>query len=893
MANATAGPAQSPAKAASDARTAVRDGKYYLLDMGGEQYGDCILCVFDDKTVLIDAGHPSDFDGQEGYDSIPDQIAAILGTEPPFNLTLLVVTHAHNDHIGCLPKMIDADTINPEFALVADPDLGFPPGYRDAIDGVDALDDPTALAVQRVVAALSEEDHSLLSDAALESFLDATSTLGMRYRSMLAKLGRSGTKIFKWGVDDPTGLVPIYEALAGTGFDVIGPSVPHLKICRDQTIAYAKTARDALLEGIEETKARGQDAAFSAASLYRAAVEPGVSSDVLLDRKGQGSSINCQSIVLKFGDGDRKVLLAADMQFHDPEVDGLDEEMADLRRKVVAAGPYKFVKTTHHTSYNGIDPELWNELGKPPLMVHCGGLRDAKHPEPGALNAFKELARQITFARTDHNGQISVDPRQDDRDAITISRGRYNDFTPNPKPRARDIAQSLVATASQTTAAAQQAVMQEEYSGATAGESDFVDIVIVRIPYQDGSVSIDGRKIEISGRGKRNPGSPKREPQPKLRAEDKRAKPSEPDRPPARSQELGGGRDLSSLLFVTDAAKLARNIGKEEAARAVRMISDGAECFKIDGMDQPEIAVRQRLAKGAHKGVVIIGGYDVVPSQRVDVLDTVLRAQIPPKAIAEDRDDFIVWSDDFWGDIDGKEMADIPVSRIPDARFPDLVFKALSAGKPPSTPGRFGIRNMIRPFAIPIFEALPGEELLFECAPMKYDALPAGATERPYLYFMLHGLDSDGSRFWGDRPGGVLEAINTTSLPSKGLGVALAGCCWGALTVDQRARDRSGILSPKAPESSMALSTLLGGANAFVGCTGVHYSPGEEGGFFGGPMHLAFWQEVIQRKRPPAEALFEARRRFLAEMPHDRIIPLEIGIERKMYKQFTCLGLGW
>jgi len=896
MANATARPAQSPTRTASDARPAAAgDGKYYLLDMGGEQYGDSILCVFGDKTVLIDAGHPSDFDGQEGYDSIPDQIAAILGSGPPFDITLLVVTHAHNDHIGCLPKMIDADMIKPKYALVADPDLGFPPGYRDAIDGVEALDNETAVAVQRAVAALSEEDHSFLSDAELASFLDATSTLGMRYRSMLAKLGRSGTKILKWGVDDPTKLAPIYEALAGTGFDVIGPSVPHLEICRDQTIAYSKNSRDALLDGIEESKARGQDVTFSSVSLYRAAVEPGASTDVLLDRKGQGSSINCQSIVLKFGEGDRKVLLAADMQFHDPEVDGLDEEMADLRSKVVAAGPYKFIKTTHHTSYNGIDPELWNELGKPPLVVHSGGLRDDKHPEPGALNAFKELTRQITFARTDHNGKISVDPRRDDRDAITISRGRYNDFTPNPKPRARDIAQSIAANSPPTISGVRQFVVEGEYSGTTAGEPSFVDIVMVRIPYQDGSVSIDGRKIEISGRGKQYFGYPRREAQSKQRPPDnKKAQQPEPDQPTAAGHKLGGGRDLSNLLFVTDTAKLARNIGKDEAARALRMISDGAECFKIDGIEQPETAVRQRLTQGAHKGVVIVGGYDVVPSQRVDVLDAALRAQIPPRAIIEDRDEFIVWSDDVWGDIDGKGMPDLPVSRIPDARFPNLLFKALSADKPPTTRGRFGIRNTVRPFAIPIFETLPGEEPLFECAPMQYNTLPAGATERPYLYFMLHGLDSDGSRFWGDRPPrGVLEAINTASLPTKGLGVALAGCCWGALTVDQRARDRSGILSPKAPESSMALSTLLGGANAFVGCTGVHYSPGEEGDFFGGPMHLAFWQEVVQRNRTPAEALFEARRRFLIEMPHNRVIPLEIGIERKMYKQFTCLGLGW
>jgi hypothetical protein len=91
----------------------------------------------------------------------------------------------------------------------------------------------------------------------------------------------------------------------------------------------------------------------------------------------------------------------------------------------------------------------------------------------------------------------------------------------------------------------------------------------------------------------------------------------------------------------------------------------------------------------------------------------------------------------------------------------------------------------------------------------------------------------------------------------------------------------------------MALSVLMGGALAYVGCTGIHYSPDANGGFFGGPMHRAFWQELIGRQRPPAEALFEARRQFLAGMPHGRRIPLEIGIERKIYKQFTCLGLGW
>ena len=146
---------------------------------------------------------------------------------------------------------------------------------------------------------------------------------------------------------------------------------------------------------------------------------------------------------------------------------------------------------------------------------------------------------------------------------------------------------------------------------------------------------------------------------------------------------------MSKLLFVTDGAKLQRNIGEREAARALRLIEEGAQCLKIDGLEQPEMAVRRELARGRHKGVVIVGGYDVVPSQRVDVLDAGLRASIPRSGISEDQDEFIIWSDDVWGDIDGENMPDLPVSRVPDARYPALLFKALQA-RPLQPSGRLG-----------------------------------------------------------------------------------------------------------------------------------------------------------------------------------------------------------
>jgi hypothetical protein len=93
-------------------------------------------------------------------------------------------------------------------------------------------------------------------------------------------------------------------------------------------------------------------------------------------------------------------------------------------------------------------------------------------------------------------------------------------------------------------------------------------------------------------------------------------------------------------------------------------------------------------------------------------------------------------------------------------------------------------------------------------------------------------------------------------------------------------------------ERSIALSLLKAGAQAFVGATGVHYSPGEEGGFFGGPLHAAFWDEIRQG-RPLALALFNARRNYLVDIPHGRSALWNLAVERKLYKQFTCLGLGW
>ena len=97
----------------------------------------------------------------------------------------------------------------------------------------------------------------------------------------------------------------------------------------------------------------------------------------------------------------------------------------------------------------------------------------------------------------------------------------------------------------------------------------------------------------------------------------------------------------------------------------------------------------------------------------------------------------------------------------------------------------------------------------------------------------------------------------------------------------------------RTPGSSIALSYLHSGVRAYVGCTGTHYSPtARPYNYFGGPMHTAFLTRLMQGT-PPAQALFEAKLEYLQKMPHGQTSALGQGIEFKILKQFTCLGLGW
>jgi beta-lactamase superfamily II metal-dependent hydrolase len=850
--------------------------KIHLLDVGAEKYGECVVVQGGELVVLIDGAHPSDLKGQEGFRPLPEQLTELLG-KPPFHVDLLVVTHCHNDHIGCLPELVGSGLVTATWALLADEQCGFGRAEGDS-DAADGSND----RVRRLVAALREEDHSDLSDASVTKFLADAATVEPRYKAMIKKLQSSETTVVRYGRDDHAAL---QEAMGAVGLQVLGPTPEQLQICGKLIGGYNKDAVDAV------TRSLTTDSSQSDVAIYRQLMgRTGGDAIGVADMAGKGAGLNSQSIVLKFGDADQKALVAGDMQFAQPQVTGLNDLMAALRKKVQAAGPYQFVKTLHHTSYNGLDESVLEQWGDVSLLAHSGGTNDPSHPDQSALAVLKSHAKTITYARTDRNGLVTVDLT---KQQFEFERGRVNDFTPNrpsdvvPKGESEeptDLSFDLPLSARATA----------------RDPRDSVEILIARIPYRAGRVNLGGFTVDIEPRpdDSRSPTSSRMAAQVGPKPSSSRAARSGDTSKIASSTafSVGADRSLPPLLFVTNSAKLANNVGSSSATSvvaAIRAAKGGPHGFLDIADDSTAIPqTQQQLKANGYRGVVIVGGYDVVPSQRLDVLPPAMRAQLGSDTLLDD-DNFIVWSDDAYGDTDGQGFPDKPVSRLPDAH--SAAFLGTVMGAPDIAPnGRFGIRNSQRPFASAIYDLIvKGKEDLLVSAPSLRSSVKTTQVGRPYLYFMLHGSAADGTSFWGEQDG-LVESFGAACVPADGIGIVLAGCCWGALTVERLAcRPPDGALGTRTPDRSLALRLLAAGAQAFVGCTGSHYSPGSEGGSMGAPLHQAFWSNIFTGKRP-AEALLSAKTTYLRGTPHPTVTdPLEIAKEMKILREFTCLGLGW
>ena len=879
------------------------DFAVHLLDVGPEEYGDAVLCQFGKTSVLIDGAHPGNYkDKGDDHPSIQRQIGDLLGqTRPPYKLSLLIVTHAHLDHIGCLPALVEQNLIAPDWALVCDENLGW--GILPGDQRADALD-RAPIAVRQLAAALREETRETSSRSELADFASDAATLEDRYIGMLKQLEDAGTRVVRFtGVDD---VAEIEQQFAGIGLKILGPTAPALARCAEMNRGRSGRAADAATRLLGDSVDAAD--AFAVADAYHRIVSSAPDALDIADALGKDKgSINDESIVTRFRYQGVNLLFTGDMQLSQPEVSDavVTQYITEtLRQAIQQEAPYALVKLPHHGSYNGFDEAVWHAMGDPVVVGMCAGSGSKHHPNPQTLDFLNAHRRDVEWVRTDHNGR-STFTFAGAAPEISVTRGKLNDATPpggdervgaggSLMPSISGVANppgaSLSAPAGATTSSSP---VVRRSTQATGGER--VEVT-ARIPHATTRVTITidvqpdgGDSGSAGGQTRRTPG----------RGESGPFDTGGAPRTRRGSINLAGGRTLDPLLVLTNRAALARNIGAEETDAALDALTQGGHVV-FDAMptgpgaaDAAAAESRRQLAQvKTVVGVLVLGGYDVVPGQRVDVLPARLRQRVTD---SNDADDFIVWTDDPYGDVEGDALAELPVSRIPDGLSADLVHTALQANAPAQAEASRGMRNVMRPFAEPVFTQLPRANAMLVSRPVVYNRPWASTLEGENVYLMLHGSDRDASRFWGEDDGRLPVAMGVGNVPQRSGMVVFTGCCWGAMAVRTKAAD----VIPGAPveswtvPTSIALTFLQRGARAFIGCTGSHYSPVRAPfRYFGGPMHDAFWKS-FNSGRSPAAALLAAKVQYMRDIPHGQTDDVSQAIEFKILREYTCLGLGW
>lgn len=398
----------------------------HLLDMGTEKYGDCILLTHGEKRILIDGGHPGD------TASIRYQLAKILGKQSPFKIDLLIVTHCHADHIGCLPQLVKLGYIVPTEALLANPE------YRwfDSMNGLaDSLEDSVKDGLDfnpdfALSEALDEEDRSDMPDDELEEFLFDAPRLGPSYQEMIELLKTNGCAVYLYNgiLSEHTDLE---ERFSEFGLEILGPTPEHLEITKESL--KKKRSKKAVSDFVSSEDSVEK---VKITTVYRNLIAS-LKSPVADTAFQNSGAINSQSIVLKIKSQTEgwTALLAGDMQFASADVTGLDEIMQTLLKKVYQAGPYDFIKTSHHSSENAVNKEMIDHWvsEKTVFFAHTGGLNDVHHPDSTVLKILESHTDKINFARTDRNGIISVKKVKDGELQMWISKGDFNNFETNKR----------------------------------------------------------------------------------------------------------------------------------------------------------------------------------------------------------------------------------------------------------------------------------------------------------------------------------------------------------------------------------------------------------------------------------------------------------------------------
>lgn len=849
-------------------RKSTRPSRIHLLDVGEAQYGDCLLCEVGGERILIDGGHQADFHGSAGHPPIPEQIRTLAGTPAgqPTALSLLIISHAHADHVGCVPAMVEHGLITAEWALLVDPNLAWSPeeGGDSAADGL--------------LAALREEPrYDLDSPDSFEDFADGVAQLQGKYRQMIATLKAQGTKVVLHGTSP---LAKLEKRFASIGLKVLGPTRAHLRACADR---IHDTGRDFLRDATDALSNDGQSF-----EIYRA-LRDAWAKEIELSRttdaregadeahtdaaRNLGPVINLQSSVFVLDDGTHRFLFSGDAQLEQPEISdpAVDASIRRMFKGIRANAPYDFVKLGHHGSHNAFGDELLSSIGEESQTFGiCTGANSRHHPSRRAIDLLTARAPSATWARTDRNGAVTFAFSKGTLE-ITKARGRLNDAT---VPMGGDVGPTApvqLTSAPTGTANASAAVV------ATAPGSS----IEISIPYVPGMPLNLSVTLNVSAAG------------PAL----SQSTPSTPVHPTGAEEvltmDLGAGRDLPPLLFITHPKRLAANIGSGGVAEVLSHLREKghvvAELSDISGtslLAAGSAAARAALAANPQvKGVVILGGYDVIPAQRRDAApgaSDVIRSR-------DQEDRYIVWSDALYADTDEDGLAELPVSRIPDGKSAKLLISALNAPACPQLERRHGLRNAHRSFADKVYQQLAGPAAMIQSHPHPNDA-PAYAVCGDHVYLMLHGDYEDATRFWGELSDqSAVEALHIDQIRLDPGAIVFTGCCWGALSVLELASGPGWASpTPRTTADSIALRCLSQRARAFVGCTGMHYSPrGASIDTVSGPLHEGFWRRIAEGLAP-AQALFEAKAEYIAHPTRARS-----NRDRKIFEQFTVLGLGW
>jgi len=837
----------------------MASSEVHLLDVGRSQYGDCILCRINDQWVLIDGGHKADIKGSISHTALPTQIRQTMGLADgdDIHIDLLIVSHTHADHIGCLPEMV-AGPLKARWALLTAPDLAWP-----EVQAADSINNEGA----RAYAIMREEYHHYPDELSFDSAVADASSLQRRYREMIQKLRKDGTNVVLHGQDELDALEQEFSAI---GMSVLGPSKEAMAACAHYLEGTGRdflTTADAVI--VDDITVRWlYDHMMDA---WRQNEQP----DGLF-----GPVVNMQSSVVVFDDGDHSFLFMGDSQLEKPGVPGptVRNDVAAIRAKLAALGqqkPFNFVKAGHHGSHNAIGPNVLTDLGKNTVTFGlCTGSESRHHPSEQFLKALVQHSPNLVLGRTDVNGKVTF-LFQDGQLDSQVERGALNDVS---KPHAAEDpppqAVAPMAMAIPVAGPPKQTQMSSSSPLTFAVPSADPGPIEIRIPYNP-AVGLD---VSIQ-----------------IKVQPAAIQPAVSTRP---DFELAAGRRLPTLLFLTNVQLLAKNVGLHCVEQILGDIASRGHTVVDVANDllasAEQIVAKVRTTLNADRnlnGVVIIGGYDVVPAVKIDTL--------PPghtdKDRAYDREGFIVWTDNPYGDVDNDGLPERPVSRVPDGKSASLLMQALSAPAPPRAAGekRHGIYNVVRPFAKHIFDLVPGAGAVHASFP--YSVQNRTPSSGDYLYFMLHGSHSDASSFWGEEADAqLLEALHINDLQLNRGAVIFTGCCFGALPVLETAKlHGGGPLTPRTASDSIALACLNQGALAFVGCTGIHYSPTTPPYDVGGAgIHRNFWN-FVNEGHSPSTALLEAKKAMGDQLgAHTRSKKLQL-LDLKHIHQFCLLGLGW